>query len=539
MAQFDYWMFFAGLGVFMFGMFQLETGLKGLAGDSFKNLLKRFTNKSWKGVVTGTFVTAILQSSSLVTLLVLAFLGGGILSLQNSLGVVLGANLGTTVTAWVVATLGFKVNISAMSFPMLALGTLSYLMLDTRPFLKNMGSFLMGFGLLFLGLDFMKLSIEAMADTLDLSQFASIGNWFFLLLGLVITALIQSSSATIVIVLSALSAQLIDLPQATSIIIGANVGTTSTLIIGSLGGSADKKRLSYGNVIFKVVAGLVTFLLLYPLIDFTKNVMQITEPLMQLVFLNTIINVLGILLFFPFLKPFGRWLNTKFLTAEPTQICVHAKPSTLAVPDVAIEAFAKELKLASEKTALFIETSLFGLVQSREKSPLGPLKNMLRKEISPMLGYQELKTIENELIAFYGKIQEKSLTEVESAKLSELLFRLRSLVLSAKNIKDVLSNIEELRGSENSFSKSLLPKIATLYSELFYRDSEGFLKVKPFAKETVERFYLENITYIQSHAKDFDSSSISTINNLLRKTTLAFKEFFNAIFVVEEQEEIV
>lgn len=114
--DFDFWLFIAGLGIFLFGMYHLENGLKGLAGKSFKRLLQRFTNRSWKRILTGTFVTAILQSSSLVNLLALAFLGGGILSLHYSLGVVLGANLGTTVTAWIVATLGFKLNKADLSF---------------------------------------------------------------------------------------------------------------------------------------------------------------------------------------------------------------------------------------------------------------------------------------------------------------------------------------------------------------------------------------------------------------------------------------
>src|SRR5690606_29848026 len=142
---FDFWMFLAGLGVFLFGMRHLEEGIKGLAGKSFQNVIKRFTKRSWKGILTGTFVTAILQSSSMVTLLVLAFLGAGMLSLKSALGVVLGANLGTTITAWIVAALGFKMNIADFSFPFLALGILSFLFLESRPFLKNLGVFLIGF----------------------------------------------------------------------------------------------------------------------------------------------------------------------------------------------------------------------------------------------------------------------------------------------------------------------------------------------------------------------------------------------------------
>jgi phosphate:Na+ symporter len=308
----DIWLFIAGLGVFLFGMFHLENGLKGLAGNSFKKLLYRFTNRSWKGILTGFFVTAILQSSSLVTLLVLAFLGAGMISLQNSLSVVFGANLGTTVTAWIVAAIGFKLDIADFSFPFLAIGTLSYLLLDKRPVFKNWGSFLIGFGLLFLGLGFMKTSIENVAEQVDLSLYANLGLWVFLLIGIFITVLIQSSSAMIVIVLSALNADLLTIHQSVAMIIGANIGTTSTLIIASVKGTADKKRLAAANVIFNLVAGTLCFFLLNNLVYFTIHWLHIEEPLMELVFLNTIINLMGIVIFLPFIPNLARLMNNQF-----------------------------------------------------------------------------------------------------------------------------------------------------------------------------------------------------------------------------------
>ncbi|EIM78100.1 putative Na+/Phosphate-cotransporter [Nitritalea halalkaliphila LW7] len=186
--DFEFWKFAAGLGIFLFGMHQLEAGLKGLTGRSFQRLLQRATNKPWKGISVGTIVTAILQSSSLVNLLVLAFLGGGVMSLKNSLSVVLGANLGTTFTAWIVATLGFKVNVADLAFPWLTIGILSALFLTKRPLLKSIGGFLMGFGLIFLGLDYMKVTMEDYAAYLDISSLEGFGLWAFLLAGLIVTA---------------------------------------------------------------------------------------------------------------------------------------------------------------------------------------------------------------------------------------------------------------------------------------------------------------------------------------------------------------
>jgi phosphate:Na+ symporter len=377
-VDFDLWMFIAGLGIFLFGMFHLENGLKGLAGNSFKKLLQRFTNKRWKGILTGSFVTAILQSSSLVTLLVLAFLGGGMISLQNSLGVVFGANLGTTVTAWIVATVGFKLNIADLSYPFLAIGSLSYLLLDKRPVLKNWGSFLIGFGLLFLGLDFMKTSIENVADQVDLSLYATLGLWVFLLMGLIITVLIQSSSAMIVIVLSALNAELITIHQSVAMIIGANIGTTSTLIIASINGSADKKRLAAANLFFNLIAGTVSFLLLKQLVYFTIHFLRIEEPLMELVFLNTIINLIGIVLFFPLIPALARFMNKRFRKSEPTGKSLYIKNVDPEVSDMALKALDNEISRAYFLVEEFILDCL--LIRKDEKYKPSGLKNIFKAE---------------------------------------------------------------------------------------------------------------------------------------------------------------
>ncbi|MDP3452285.1 MAG: Na/Pi symporter, partial [Bacteroidales bacterium] len=432
-VDFDLWMFIAGLGIFLFGMFHLENGLKGLAGNSFKKLLQRFTDKRWKGILTGSFVTAILQSSSLVTLLVLAFLGGGMISLQNSLGVVFGANLGTTVTAWIVATVGFKLNISDLSYPFLAIGSLSYLLLDSRPVLKNWGSFLIGFGLLFLGLDFMKTSIENVAGQVDLGLYANLGLWIFLLIGIIITVLIQSSSAMIVIVLSALNADLITIHQSVAMIIGANIGTTSTLIIASMNGTADKKRLAASNVIFNLVAGTVCFLLLNQLVYFTIHFLRIEEPLMELVFLNTIINLIGIVIFFPFIPALSRFMNKQFIKSEPSGKSLYIKNVDPEVSDVALLALDNEISRVYSLVEEFILDCLLVRKDNRNK-PSG-LKNIFRAERNLLETYNQLKSIEDEITDYYIQIQKFNLSESEADLTANYLIRLRSMVIAAKNIK--------------------------------------------------------------------------------------------------------
>lgn len=533
-VDFEIWMFIAGLGIFLFGMFHLETGLKGLAGNSFKKLLQRFTDKRWKGILTGSFVTAILQSSSLVTLLVLAFLGAGMISLQNSLGVVFGANLGTTVTAWIVATVGFKLDIADLSYPFLAIGSLSYLLLDSRPVLKNWGSFLIGFGLLFLGLDFMKTSIEDVAGQVDLSLYANVGLWIFLLIGLVTTVLIQSSSAMIVIVLSALNAELISIHQSVAMIIGANIGTTSTLIIASFNGTADKKRLAAANVIFNLVAGAVSFLLLRQMVYFTIQYLGIREPLLELVFLNTLINLIGIILFFPFIPAFARFMNRRFVKSEPSGTCRFIKNVDPEVSDVALQALDNEISRVYTLVEEFILDCL--LIDKNGNHRSSGIKNIFRAEKNLLETYAQLKSIEDEITDYYTQIQRFKLTQSEADLTANYLIRVRSMIIAAKNIKDVIPNIKEMSDSEDPVAIEILGRLQDFavknLNKLSSQAPEGMGReeISQLQRE-YEDFYILTVNYLYKNIppKAQLSVSVSSITNAIRKIVSALEELITSV----------
>jgi len=217
------WEFLAGLGIFLFGMRFVEESLQNLAGATFKRVLRKQTNTNLKAVLMGTTVTAVLQSSSVVTLMVLAFVGAGIITLQNALGIIIGANLGTTFTGWIVATLGFKLDIASFALPMIALGGVSLAFLKGMDKVRELARFLVGFGFLFLGLDYMKTAIDTVAQHVDLSHFVAYGAWVFFVVGFVLTALIQSSSASMVINLSALSNGIIPIESSIAMVIGSDL----------------------------------------------------------------------------------------------------------------------------------------------------------------------------------------------------------------------------------------------------------------------------------------------------------------------------
>ena len=287
----DIWRLAAGLGLFLFGMHQLEQALKLLTGRPFKKFLREHTQHPLKGVLAGAASTAALQSSSVVSLIVLAFVGTGIISLSSAIGIVFGSNLGTTATGWIVATVGFKLDIEALALPLVAVGGLGVVW--TKPGSKRAGvsHLFAGFGLMLMGLEFMKTGAISATSLFDPERLAAYPPIVFLLTGFVVTALIQSSSATIMITLSALYAGVIPLQSAAAVAIGADLGTTITALLGALAGSMDKRRVAVAIIIFNVVTDTIAFLALQPLLHFITVVVGLTDPLFALVGFHSLFNL--------------------------------------------------------------------------------------------------------------------------------------------------------------------------------------------------------------------------------------------------------
>lgn len=480
---FDFWKFLAGIGIFLWGMNQLESSLKEIAGRSFRDLLQRWTETPWKGVFVGMLITAILQGSSLVTLMVLAFLGAGVLNLRNAIGVIFGANLGTTATAWIVATLGFKFSIADFSMPFLGLGSLVFLFFSDRPILKNIGAFAVGFGLLFLGLDFMKTAIEEVADNIDLNQYSVYGLWIYFVLGIIITALIQSSFAMVVIILSGISAGVIGLTEGVTLMLGANIGTTITVVIGSFNGAADKKRLALAHFIFNFVTTGLVFLFIHQFIDFTQKLFSIQDPLIEIVLLNTFVNMFGILIFFPFISKFESWLKKRFKESEPQGYSTYIKNVSIKVPQAAIAALEKDIELAFEKTTDFIVKVWDG--SEKNGSNLTIWRRIIQQPYDLISQYQGIKSLEDELTSYHLGIQEENLALEDVKKLTSLMLCLRTLVYAAKDIKDVMHNIREMEDEEDKLVKEL-------YEELKNYSFEFLIKIKNYVKSVPDLSTLPN-----------------------------------------------
>ncbi len=224
----------AGIGLFLFAMHFLEISLKELSGRKFKLFLQKVASRPLSAVAGSALITGILQSSSMVSLMVLAFLGAGVFTLEQSLALILGANLGTTLDSWLIAVLGFQVNIEAAAFPAIFLGAILLLMSGKRKQYIPIAYFLLGFGLLFLSIHLMKNSMESVVEAFKIEEYINASPYLFLLIGFLITLLMQSSSVTMAIVLTAIHGGILPLEKAVYIVLGGETGTTIKIWLASL-----------------------------------------------------------------------------------------------------------------------------------------------------------------------------------------------------------------------------------------------------------------------------------------------------------------
>lgn len=305
----------AGVAIFLFGMLSLEQGFRAFTGGTLERLLQTTTSTLWRSLNFGIVSTTLMQSSSLVSVITISFLSAGLISLAAGIGIIFGANLGTTTGAWLIAGFGLKVKISAYALPMLVFGII--LVFQSSKTLKGIGYILAGLGFLFLGIHYMKEGFEAFRDTIDLGRFAVTGLKGLLLfsaLGIAATVIMQSSHATLVLIITALAAQQISYENALALAIGANIGTTITAIIGSMSANFQGRRLAGAHLAFNLVTGLIAIIFISPLVLLVEDVslwlgIADTDYTLKLAVFHSLFNLIGILVMLPLIQPLIRVLE--------------------------------------------------------------------------------------------------------------------------------------------------------------------------------------------------------------------------------------
>ncbi|MDQ7071314.1 MAG: Na/Pi symporter [Rhodobacterales bacterium] len=341
----------AGVAIFMFGMLMLEDGFKLLSGGFLENMLEKVTRSVPKSISFGILATTVMQSSSLVSVITISFLSAGLISLIAGVGIVFGANIGTTTGAWLVAGFGMKVKISAYALPMLAVGIV--LVFQKSKYMRGAGFVLAGLGFLFLGIHHMKEGFEAFKDQFDLTRFAMtgvLGLLVYTLVGALATVVMQSSHATMVLIITALTTGKITYENALALAIGANIGTTITAILGALTANFQGKRFALAHLIFNVVTAVVALVFIAPIrevVDLISDMVGIGQNdfALKLAVFHTIFNTLGVALMLPFLSRLIHFLERTI--DEP--VLDHSQPRYLSeaideYPATIVIALRKEVK---------------------------------------------------------------------------------------------------------------------------------------------------------------------------------------------------
>ena len=354
-----------GVGLFLLGMTMLTDGLKLAAGGALERILAAWTRTRLYGMLTGILVTALVQSSTAMTVAAIGFVNAGLLSFTSALWVVFGSNLGSSVTGWLVALIGFKFQIDAFALPFIGVGMALKLSGEgTRR--GGLGGTLAGFGLLFLGIDLLKDGFGGLspADLPEMSRDLG-GMLMAVLIGLLLTIILQASSATLTIALTAVAGGMVTLEVAAAIVIGANIGTTLTGIVAAINATPNARRLAAAHVFFNVVTAIVAFALLSPLLKLIHYIgvhfVGDGNPVTQLVIFHTGFNALGVLLMWPLSTPLVRFLQGRFQTVEEDELRPRYLDMNVAtVPALALQALRRELarmghlalQLAHEATQL-------------------------------------------------------------------------------------------------------------------------------------------------------------------------------------------
>lgn len=419
-----------GLGLFLLAVGMMTDGLRLAAGSSLRNILAYWTDSSLRGVLSGLFMTAIVQSSSAVTVATIGFVNAGLLSMRQTLGIIYGANIGTSMTGWLVAVVGFNFNIQAFALPMIGIGMLIRLLNQSESRLSSLAFALVGFGLFFVGIDILKSAFEGIVAGFDVTHFAMDGikgMAIFLLLGVVMTVLTQSSSAAIALTITAAASGMLSLNSAAAMVIGANVGTSSTALLTTIGATANAKRVAWAQVIFNLVTALLAVFILpvlFYLIQWLSGVFDLeTHISIKLALFHTVFNVFGVLCFLPINNIFAHFLDRRFVAHEEKPTQPKYLDNTIAVsPALAINALVMELKDNAERVRNLHQIDFTQTTASPHK---------MRKDLSI------ITSLSGQISEFIVTVEQNALSEEVSKHLS-LLLRIDEYLLTCAQTVDTL-----------------------------------------------------------------------------------------------------
>ncbi|MGJ8743871.1 Na/Pi cotransporter family protein [Polaribacter sp.] len=517
----------AGVAILLFGMGMLEEGFKVFTKGPLQNILKKTTDKLYKSITAGAIVTALLQSSSLVSVITISFISAGLITLSGGLGLIFGANIGSTATAWLVAGFGLKINIAALAMPMIIFGLVFNF--QKKETLKGTGNVLAGLGFFFLGIYFMKEGFDVFSSHINLTEYAVSGFkgvLIYTVIGIVITVVLQSSAASLVLVLTALAAGQIEYENALALAIGANVGTTITAVLGSLNSNIAGKRLAGAHLIFNIVTGITALVLIYPLAKLVNTIAVLvhignTDYTLKLALFHTIFNIIGVILMVPFIKTLENYLLKVFKEQNNKEVDdpKYLNEAVLKFPGTLVSSLLNESKYLYKNAIYEIVAHALnvhrGAIKSDEK-----IKKVVQNSTEKLqvdvnqLYYNKVKNIYGQIISFATRGQQDlKLTKDQNKRLSELKLANRKMVEIIRDTIELEKNVTMYLNSDNEHIKKEYDK--------FRKKVVKVLRViYLFRKNEDKDEYYKQLIKLKKAAKTALQADNKSINKLIRRNLI-------------------
>ncbi|WP_442499133.1 Na/Pi cotransporter family protein [Methylobacter sp. sgz302048] len=511
----------AGIAIFLFGMLSLEQGFKAFTGGMLERILQKTTDTIWKSLSFGIVSTTLMQSSGLVSIITISFLSAGLLDLVAGIGIIFGANLGSTTGAWLIAGLGLKVKISTYAMPMLVFGVLCSFHNNKQ--LKGIGYILTGLGFLFLGIHFMKESFETFENTIKLADYAMPGLkglLIYTLVGIIATMIMQSSHATLVLIITALSVHQITYDNALALAIGSNIGSTVTAVIGSLSANIQGKRLAGAHLLFNLLTGIIALIFIKEFIIAVDRInaalgIAVTDNTLKLATFHSLFNLVGVAVMLPFMNHLVALLEKIFVEKRPNLFRPkYLNPSAIGFPETVAESVRLETIHLYEH-GIHIILHAFGL-RKRNLSDQSDLKQLIKQNNDPVeydidAGYEKrIKGIYSAIIAFIG--QANTTWEMkQSPNLALLRDANRTLVEAIKDTKHLQKNWVRSRTSKNQVTIDEYKKIA-------YQIVSLIQQIEQFRREIAENeLPLLSLDVLKAMIEDEDMRMNRSIDTLIRE----------------------
>ncbi|RHR62199.1 Na/Pi cotransporter family protein [Parabacteroides sp. AF17-28] len=520
---FDFLRLIGSLGLFLYGMKIMSEGLQKFAGDSLRKILTAMTTNRVTGVLTGVLITALIQSSSATTVMVVSFVNAGLLTLTQSIGVIMGANIGTTVTAWLISALGFKVDIAAFSLPLLAFGI--PLLFSGKSSRKSVGEFIFGFAFLFMGLQSLKANAPDLGANPDMLAFVQnytdmgfISIILFLFIGAILTMIVQASAATMAITLIMCANGWIDYQLGVALVLGENIGTTITANLAALTGNIQARRAALAHLVFNIFGVCWVLVLFYPFTNavswFVTNIMGISDPAVAVSFklaaFHTAFNISNTFIMIWFVNLIEKTVRALIKGKKEEEEEYRLRYITggmLSTAELSILQAHKEITLFAERTG-----RMLGMVKELfyEKNEEAFLKTYSRIEKYESISDRMEIEIANYLTCVAeGRLSSEGKEEIRI--MLRAVSEIESIADSCNNMARSIKRRNEFKSTFTDEQNHNVDQMLALTEKALYRMIEILKKTELVRDDVNPSYNIEN--EINNYRNQLKNHNVEDINN--------------------------